>query len=53
MGGGKEAQGEGYMLGECVISSVMSCCSKNLKQWIDQCYSSVLLTSKGKYILEA
>ena len=26
--------------------------SKNLKWWMDQCYSSVLLASKGKYILE-
>ena len=34
------------MLGECVISSVLSCCSKNLKQQTDQCYSSVLLGKK-------
>ena len=31
------------VLGECVISSVLSCCSKNLKQWMNRCYSSVLL----------
>ena len=31
------------VLGECVISSVLSCCSKNLKQWTNRCYSSVLL----------
>ena len=41
-----------YMSGECVISSVLSRHSKNLKQRMDQCYSSVLLASKGKYILE-
>ena len=41
------------MLGECVISSVLSRHSKNLKQQMDQHYSSVLLASKGKYILEA
>ena len=53
MGGGKEAQEEGDMLGEYVISLVLSSHSKNLKQWMCQCYSSVLLASKGKYILEA
>ena len=31
------------MFGECVISSLLSCCSKNLKQQTDQCYSLVLL----------
>ena len=41
------------MSGECVISSILSCHSKNLKRWTDQCYSSVLLASKGKYILQA
>ena len=30
-----------YMSGEFTISSVLSCCSKNLKRWMDQCYSSV------------
>ena len=38
--------------GEFIISSVLSCHRKNLKWWMDQCYSSVLLASKGKYILE-
>ena len=33
------------MLGEFVISSVLSCCSKNLKWRRDQCYSSVLQLS--------
>ena len=31
------------MLGECVISSVLSHHSRNLKRWTNQCYSSVLL----------
>ena len=31
------------LLGEFVISSVLSCHSKNLKQQTNQCYSSVLL----------
>ena len=35
MEGGKESQEEGYILGECVISSLMSRHSKNLKQWMD------------------
>ena len=39
--------------GERAISLVLSCCSKNLKRQMDQCYSSVLLASKGKCILEA
>ena len=43
--------------GECVISSVLSCRSKNLKQQTDQCYHLItvqcFLVSKGKYILEA
>ena len=30
------------MLGECVISLVLSYCSKNLKQQMDQCYRPVL-----------
>ena len=38
--------------GECVISSVLSCHSKNLKRQTDHCYSSILLASKGKYILD-
>ena len=33
------------MSGEFVFSSVLSCCSKNLKWWMDQCYSSVLQLS--------
>ena len=41
-----------YMLGKFVISSVPSQHSKYLKRWMDQCYSSVLLATKGKYILE-
>ena len=41
-----------YMTRECVISSILSHCSKNLKWRTDKCYSSVLLASKGKYILE-
>ena len=32
---------------ECVISSVLSGCRKNLKQWVDQCYSSVLRASQA------
>ena len=40
------------MSGECVISSVLSCCNKSLKQWTDQCYSSVLFGKEKKYILE-
>ena len=40
--------------GECVIFSVLSCNSKNLKQQTDQCYiAQFYLASKGKYILEA
>ena len=31
------------VLRECVISLVLSLCSKNLKWWMDQCYCSVLL----------
>ena len=27
------------LLGECVVSSVLSCHNKNLKQWTDQCYN--------------
>ena len=38
------------MSGRFVIYSVLSCCSKNLKQWMDQCYSSVLQLS---FILQA
>ena len=38
MEGGKESQEEGYILGECVISSLMSRHSKNLKQWMDHCF---------------
>ena len=34
--------------GECVISSVLSHHSKNLKQWTDQCYSSVLFRKQRK-----
>ena len=34
--------------GEFVVSLVLSCNSKNLKQWIDQCYSSVLLGKRRK-----
>ena len=34
-----------YMSGEFVISSVLSRCSKNVKQWTDHCYSSVLQLS--------
>ena len=45
------------MLGECVISLVLSHHSKNLKQQMDKCYSLVTaqfyLASKGKYILKA
>ena len=41
------------LLGGCLISSVLYCCSKNLKGWMGQCYSSVLLSSKEKYILMA
>ena len=37
-----------YMSGEFVISSVLSRCSKNLKQRIDQCYSSVLFGKQRK-----
>ena len=37
-----------YISGECVISSVLSRCSKNLKQWMDQCYSSVLFRKQRK-----
>ena len=36
-----------------VISLFLSPRTKNVKRWTDQCYSSVLLASKGKYILEA
>ena len=36
------------MLRHCIISSVLSHHSKNLKLWTDQCYSSVLL-GKTKY----
>ena len=36
------------MSGEFVISSVLSHCSKNLKQWRDQCYSSVLFGNQRK-----
>ena len=34
-----------YMSGEFVIFSVLSCSSKNLKQWTDHCYSSMLQLS--------
>ena len=37
-----------YISGECVIYSVLSCCSKNLKRWTDQCYSSVLFRKQRK-----
>ena len=33
------------LLEKCVISSVLSRCGKNLKQWKDQCYSSMLQLS--------
>ena len=33
------------MSGEFVIFSVLSCSSKNLKQWTDHCYSSMLQLS--------
>ena len=36
------------MLGECVISSVLSCCSKNLKWWTDNV--TVVLFRKQKKI---
>ena len=36
------------VLGEFVISSALSCCSKNLKQWMDKCYSSVLFGKQRK-----
>ena len=49
----KSALKELVLLGKFVISLVLSHSSKNLKRWMDQCYSSVLLASKGKYILEA
>ena len=32
---------------ECAISSVLSCRSKTLKGWMDQCYSSVLLAKEN------
>ena len=35
-----------YLLGECVISLVLSHCSKNLKLRMDQCYSSVTVQIK-------
>ena len=34
--------------GEFVISSVLSHCSKNLKWWTDQCYSSILFGKQRK-----
>ena len=34
--------------GECVISSVLSCCSKNLKRRMDQYYNSVLFGKQRK-----
>ena len=37
-----------HMSGMFVISSVLSCCSKNLKRWVDQCYSSILLGKHRK-----
>ena len=40
------------LLGESIISSVLSHRSKNLKWLTNQCYSSVLLASKGKYIFK-
>ena len=41
-----------FCQGSILFSLVLSCCSKNLKRQMDQCYSSVLLASKGKNILE-
>ena len=37
-----------FMSGECVISPVLSHCVKNLKRWMDQCYSSVLFGKQKK-----
>ena len=37
-----------YCWGEFVISSVLSCHSKNLKWWTDRCYSSVLFGKQRK-----
>ena len=37
-----------FVLRECVISSVLSCHSKTLKQLINQCYSSVLFGKQRK-----
>ena len=34
--------------GEFVISSVLSHCTKNLKWWTDQCYSSILFGKQRK-----
>ena len=48
----KSALKDLVLLGKFLISLVLSHHSKNLKGWMDQCYSSVLLASKGKYILE-
>ena len=36
------------LLGDYVISSVLSHHSKNLKRWTDQCYSSVLFRKQRK-----
>ena len=36
------------MSGECVVSSLLSFLSKNLKWWMDQCYSSVLFRKQKK-----
>ena len=41
-----------YMSGEFTISSVLSCCSKNLKRWWTSVTAQFHLTSKGSYILE-
>ena len=36
------------MSGQFVISSILSCHSKNLKQWMDWCYTSVLFGNQRK-----
>ena len=37
-----------FMSGGCVIFPVLSYCVKNLKQWMDQCYNSVLFDKQRK-----
>ena len=39
-----------WMSGEFILSSVLSHCSKNWSDGQTQCYSSVLLAGKGKYM---